>query len=172
MSEIHADVHPHAPDTEDAKSTPFGASAVSAADADAALLALERRFNAISAELLALGRLRHHRKTYQRPAAQAPEQATKEPRGEEHICDDVVTRQIETVLASLDPIERAIMQTQARTIAGLGVKARHAAYVMSQYWEDPIDQIDWDAQAVRLLIEAVCDVARTPLPLQNIRGDQ
>ena len=95
-----------------------------------------------------------------------------EPCGEEPTCDEVVTRQIETVLASLDPIERAIMQTQARTIAGLGVKARHAAYVMSQYWEDPIDQIDWDARAVRLLIEAVCNVALTPLPFRNARGHE
>jgi pyrimidine deaminase RibD-like protein len=172
MSEIHADVRPHAPDIEDAKSTSFGASAGSAAEADVALLALERRFNAISAELRALERLRHDRKTYQRPVAQAPEQVTMEPCGEEPTCDEVVTRQIETVLASLDPIERAIMHTQARTIAGLGVKARHAAYVMSQYWEDPIDQIDWDARAVRLLIEAVCNVALTPLPFRNARGHE
>jgi hypothetical protein len=172
MNEIHADVHSHAPDIEHAKSTPFRASAVSATDADAVLLALEREFNAISGELLALERLRHDRKTYQRPAVQAPEQATKEPQGEEHTCDELVSRQIERVLARLDPIERAIMQTQARTIAGLGVKARHAAYVMFQYWEEPINQIDWDAQAVRLLIEAVCDVALTPLPFRNVTGHE
>jgi hypothetical protein len=172
MSEIHADVHPHAQDIENAKSTPFDMSEVSVADADAALVALEQQFNAISAELLALERLRHHRKRYQGSAAQASEQSTKEPHGEAHIFDEAVTRQIEAVLARLDPIERAIMQTHACTITGLGVKARHAAYVMSQYWEDPIDQIDWDAQAVRLLIEAVCDVARTPLPFRNIRADE
>jgi hypothetical protein len=62
------------------------------------------------------------------------------------------------------------MATPACTIAGLGVKARHAAYVMSQYWEEPISQIDWEAQAVRLLIEAVCDVARTPLPFRTVSG--
>ena len=64
------------------------------------------------------------------------------------------------------------MAIPARTMAGLGVKARHAAYVMSQYWEAPIDHIDWDAQAVRHLIEAVCDVARTPLPFQNLRDNK
>ena len=73
-------------------------------------------------------------------------------------------------LAHLDPIERAIMETPACTIAGLGVKARHAANVLSQYWEAPIDRIDWDARAVRLLIEAICDVARTPLLYRNLRG--
>ena len=76
---------------------------------------------------------------------------------------DVRTKEVEAILARLYPIEQAIMATPAHTVVGLGVKARHAAYVMSQYWEESIDQIDWEARAVRLLIEAVCDVARTPL---------
>jgi hypothetical protein len=76
---------------------------------------------------------------------------------------DAKTKQAEAILARLYPIEQAIMATPATTIAGLG-----AAYVMSQYWEAPIYQIDWDAKAVRLLIEAVCDFARTPLPLRNV----
>jgi hypothetical protein len=74
------------------------------------------------------------------------------------------TKQIEAILARLHPIERAIMQAPACTIAGLGVKARHAAYVMSQYWEARADRIDWDEQVVRLLIEAVCGLANVPLP--------
>jgi hypothetical protein len=86
--------------------------------------------------------------------------------------EEVSTRQVETILARLDPIERAIMATPARTIAGLGVKARHAAYVMSQYWEEPVDQIDWEAKAVRLLIEAVCEVGRVPLPFRNLSVDE
>jgi hypothetical protein len=56
------------------------------------------------------------------------------------------------------------VQTPVCTITGLGVKARHAAYVMSQYWEAPADQIDWDEQVVRLLIEAICKLANVPLP--------
>ncbi|MGJ5130665.1 hypothetical protein [Bradyrhizobium oligotrophicum] len=71
----------------------------------------------------------------------------------------------ETMLAGLAPIEQAIMATPARTIAGLGVKARHAAYVNSEHWDAPIDEIDWDARAVRSLIEAVCDVASIPFSL-------
>jgi hypothetical protein len=66
---------------------------------------------------------------------------------------------IESTLVCLEPIEQAIMAIPARTIAGLGVKARHAAYVISEHWDAPIDQIDWDARAVRSLIEAVCDLA-------------
>ena len=72
------------------------------------------------------------------------------------------------MLGRLEPIERAIMATPARTVAGLGVKARDAAYVMSEYWDAPIDKIDSDARAVRLLIEAVCGSAGLFLPF---RGD-
>jgi hypothetical protein len=80
---------------------------------------------------------------------------------------------IEDVLVSLEPIEQAIMAIPARTIAGLGVKARHAAHVVSEYWDAPIDQIDWDARAVRFLIEAVCNLARTPLSFEsNLKEDE
>jgi hypothetical protein len=41
------------------------------------------------------------------------------------------------------------------------------AYLASQYWSAPINEIDWDAQAVRLLIEAVCKVAGVPLPFRG-----
>ena len=74
---------------------------------------------------------------------------------------------VEAMLGRLEPIERAIMATPARTVAGLGVKARHAAYVMSEYWNAPIDQIDWDARAVRLLIEAVCESAGLSVPFSG-----
>lgn len=148
-------------------------SATTSPAGDSPLLALEQQFNAISAELLAVERLRRDQKRSHGPAAQPYEQTTIESRVEEHTYDEVVTQQIiESVLARLYPIERAIMQTPACTIAGLGVKARHAAYVMSQYWEAPIDRIDWDARAVRLLIEAVCNVAHSPLPLRDVGGDE
>lgn len=121
-------------------------SAVAPDGPDRALLELESQFNALAAEL-------------------ATAQGSQ---GELAICDDgsdyeARTRELEKILARLDPIERAIMATPARTIAGLGVKARHAAYVTSQYWNEPIDKIDWEARAVRLLIEAVCNVALRPL---------
>jgi hypothetical protein len=77
--------------------------------------------------------------------------------------------QIEAMLGRLQPVETAIMAMPARTIGGLGVKARHAAYVMSEYWNRPTDRIDWDARAVRSLIEAVCESAGTPLPLHGAR---
>jgi hypothetical protein len=110
-------------------------------DDDSDLIALGRRFEEIAAKV---------RKTYNSGSA-----------------DDHVEI-IEATLGRLEPIERAIMETSARTVVGLGVKARHAAYVMSEYWDAPIDKIDWDARAVRLLIEAVCESAGLSLPF---RGD-
>lgn len=77
------------------------------------------------------------------------------------------TQKIESVLARLEPVERAIMAAPARTIVGLGVKARHVAYVLSQHWDAPTEQIDWDARAVRLLIDAVCKAAGVQLPFPN-----
>src|SRR5271163_4472858 len=78
----------------------------SARENDAALLALDKRFNTLAAKL-------------------------DRNRGE--VCREALTKEVEATLARLDPIERAIMETPACTIAGLGVKARHAAYVLSQY---------------------------------------
>jgi hypothetical protein len=74
------------------------------------------------------------------------------------------TREIESIMARLEPVERAIMATPARTIVGLGIKARHAAYLVSEHWDEPIEQMDWDTRAVRLLIEAVCKAAGVRLP--------
>ncbi|WP_316232509.1 hypothetical protein [Bradyrhizobium sp. SZCCHNR1051] len=76
--------------------------------------------------------------------------------------DEYLTIRDEAVLARLDPVERAIMETRAYTVTGLSVKARHLAYVLSEYWEAPIGQLTWEGRAVRLLVEAICNVANAP----------
>jgi hypothetical protein len=58
---------------------------------------------------------------------------------------------VEAALARLEPIERAIMTIPAYTVVGLGVKARHAAYVISEYWDEPLEKADWHRRAVRLM---------------------
>jgi len=138
------------------------------ANDDSALLTLERQFNEVAADLFAAQRVRDDLAACSVSRSSEPRSELLRPESSEEVC----TRQVETILARLDPIERAIMATPARTIAGLGVKARHAAYVMSQYWEEPVDQIDWEAKAVRLLIEAVCEVAHMPLPFRTLRVDE
>src|SRR4051812_13663429 len=81
--------------------------------------------------------------------------------------DEYLTIRDEAVLARLDPVERAIMETPAYTVSGLSVKARHLAYVLSEYWGAPIGQLTWEGRAVRLLVEAVCKVANAPLRIRE-----
>jgi hypothetical protein len=134
-------------------------------DDDAGLLTLEEQFDELVRELLAT------QPTSIELATCLHQQSLRHDVELAGIDADARTKQAEAILARLYPIEQAIIQTRARTIAGLGVKARHAAYVMSHYWEEPINQIDWEAQAIRQLIEAVCDFARTPLPFQSATSD-
>jgi hypothetical protein len=133
---------------------------------DTALLTLDRQFNAIAAELHALCHVCNDRSS-SCSGERSPHRASVQHGACEHPYDNGMTQRAEAILARLDPIERAIMATRARTITGLGVKARHAAYVVSQHWNAPLDRIDWDAQTVRLLIEAVCNVAQVPLPFRG-----
>jgi hypothetical protein len=145
------------------------ASELPPVDDDAGLLALEIQFNGLIAELFAaqtaIGGLSAC------PCQSSPREDDSKASVETKSELEAGTKEVETILARLDPIEQGIMQTSARTIAGLGVKARHAAYVMSQHWEMPIDRIDWDARATRLLIEAVCNVAHVPLPISEAASD-
>jgi hypothetical protein len=132
---------------------------------DAGLLALEERFDGLVRELLAT------QPTDIELATCLHQQSLRHDVELAGIDADTRMKQAEAILARLYPIEQAIMQTRAHTIAGLGVKARHAAYVMSHYWEEPIDKIDWEAQAIRQLIEAVCNFAHTPLPFRSVANE-
>jgi hypothetical protein len=118
-------------------------------DPDAVLVALGRKFEALSAELATLQKEDDALSSAIRQGGQTKGQEMIEPSLE----------RIEAVLTLLDPIERAIMAVPARTVVGLGVKARHAAHVLSNYWTDAPERLDWDARAVRLLIESTCTVA-------------
>lgn len=119
-------------------------------DPDAALVALGLKFEALSSELEAL----------QKEQVDLPSAVVS--RGdllEGEVTISPLDQRIEAVLTLLYPIERAIMATPAITIVGLGVKARHAAQVLSHYWTDSPERLDWDARTVRLLIESTCTVA-------------
>lgn len=126
---------------------------------ESALLALAEQFDTLVAELSAV----------QDPtdgsinALQRGSQPTTEP-GEN---TEAGISKTEAVLARLYPVELSILATPASTTADLGVKARHAAYVMSEYWEAPVEQLDWDARTIRLLIEAICSFTGTRLPFRT-----
>jgi hypothetical protein len=129
---------------------------------DAGLLALEAQFHSLVAELVAAQSASHL--PANSPDGRSLARAHVQTGVESETDHEDRSEKTEAILARLYPIEQAIMTTPARTIKGLGVKARHAAYVMSHYWEAPIEQIDWDGRAMRLLIEAVCGLAHVPLP--------
>lgn len=118
---------------------------------DAMLVVLGSRLEALSAELAAL---QNGNITPFLPVA-----AARRDRLVRRTAVNRSAQRIEEILALLDPIERAIMATPAETVVGLGVKARHAAHVLSHYWMDSTDALDWDVRAVRLLIESTCSVA-------------
>jgi len=82
---------------------------------------------------------------------------------------DAVGR-IEAALSDMEPIERAILAIPADSIAGVAVKARVAAHVVSNYWDVPLDRLDLHARAFRLLIEAVCSVAGVSLAFPSAPG--
>jgi len=124
---------------------------------DFALVQLDTRFVALLSEISAVES--EHGREFGALGRQHPESGRTD--------EAQPTQTIESILSRLQPVERAIMATPARTIVGLGIKARHAAYVVSEHWDAPIEQIDWDARAVRLLIEAVCKVAGVRLPFTN-----
>jgi hypothetical protein len=117
---------------------------------DAMLVALGSQFEALSTELAAL--------QSSTVVTFAPNAAPSEALNDETAIHPSAER-IEAILALLDPIERAIMATPAASVVGLGVKARHAAHVLSHYWIDSASELDWDVRAVRLLIESTCSVA-------------
>ena len=139
---------------------------------DDALLALERQFNVLAREfsiLLKTSATRNEREKLKngRDAAEGS--------GEQALAGDETDRRaaerlekLEAALAQLAPVEQAIMATPAQTIIGLGVKARHASYVLSECWVEPLERMDWDRRAVRLLIEAVCLVAGRPLAVAEV----
>lgn len=136
-------------------------SELQAASDDGYLLTLEAQLDDLIAELLAAQKATGEPVKILDQVPPVPD--SSDAVAETASATEARTTQIEAILARLYPIERAIMAAPAYTIIGLGVKARHAAYVMSQYWEEPTEKIDWEAQTIRLLIEAVCDVARMPL---------
>jgi hypothetical protein len=140
-------------------------SKLMAAGDDRYLLALEAQLDGFLAQLIAA-------QNADRELMANSDQLPAMPNGarggtENASVSEAHDKYLETILARLCPIERAIISAPAHTIIGLGVKARHAAYVMSQYWEEPTDKIDWEAQTIRRLIEAVCEVARTPLSFRT-----
>lgn len=61
-----------------------------------------------------------------------------------------------------DKLMRAIWDTPAHDLAGLGIKAKAAVLACNHYWDTPFAELDWEVKGSRALIEAVLDVAGLP----------
>src|SRR5260370_42086894 len=68
----------------------------------------------------------------------------------------------------LGPIMRAIMSTPARSIAGLRVKTLAAIEANGRLWDETPRDLDYDAEAVRSLIEAACAYTGVPVPKEPL----
>jgi hypothetical protein len=61
------------------------------------------------------------------------------------------------------------MATPARTLAGVAVKARAAAmHVLSELWEELEEDLNWDQEVIRNLIEDICSAAGMLLPFARM----
>ncbi|MDQ9783773.1 hypothetical protein, partial [Serratia marcescens] len=50
--------------------------------------------------------------------------------------------------------------------------ARDTTYVVSEYWDRPTDRIGWRAKAVRLFLEAACEVVNEPGPANHLAENE
>jgi hypothetical protein len=154
-------------------------NAVAAATADAELLDLGRKMDALEKEFWRIHELdapwheaynailkeghRHYKETGELPSAAGFTDklwdAEKRLRQTNPSADDITD--------AMDKPARRIMALPAFTIAGLAVKARAAAFACSHFYcTEDLRDADWDHQHVRTLIEAVLAMAgQPPIPL-------
>lgn len=77
---------------------------------------------------------------------------------------------LEALHRRIEPLAIEIRETQ--TLAGLRTKAIDAVQGTQQLWKSPHDDLDWDEQALRSLIEAVCVLSRLDVPKENLAQEE
>jgi alkylhydroperoxidase family enzyme len=65
-------------------------------------------------------------------------------------------------------LARKIMNTPARSLAGLRVKAMLGIHTNSHLWKKIMCDLDWNEQGARVLIEAVCAVTGLEIPPETV----
>jgi hypothetical protein len=118
---------------------------------DAALVALGQQFEALTAKI---------RTVEQRYISRVAKRRGGDPEAK-------AAQMIEALSSRLSSVEKAILAAPTPSLIGLGVKARLAADVVSDYWGRPLDNLPREARAVRCLIEGVCRAAGLALPVQS-----
>jgi hypothetical protein len=128
-------------------------------DRDRALKTLEGQFNAIAAEMLA------YERAYLARVAAEQRAGTRDTDSQLNS----LLVELESILDRMDPIGRAILATMPSTVEGLAIQARYAAFLLSHYWDEPVDKMELHKKAIRILIEHVCRLAEVPFPFASRR---
>jgi hypothetical protein len=84
---------------------------------------------------------------------------------------NVVCDKYEALCDEISILERKIMDIPAHSLAGLRVKAMVGVKTNSDLWKKTMSDLDWDKQAARALIEAVCAVTGLEVPAEQIEED-
>ena len=66
---------------------------------------------------------------------------------------------MEALWERLDPVVRTITRAPARDITGLALKANATATAWASLWERTPEELDYEHELLRDLIESVCAVA-------------
>jgi hypothetical protein len=78
----------------------------------------------------------------------------------------------EMLCNEIDALGHKIMDTPARTMAGLRAKATVAAHTKDRFlWDRPFDDLDWNEKGSRALIEAVCALTGLEVPAEKVEED-
>jgi hypothetical protein len=65
-----------------------------------------------------------------------------------------------------------IVRTPAHTVAGLRAKAFAAIHTNDKLWKRTANDLDWDQEVIRSLVEAVCAVTGLPVPVEEIDEEE
>ena len=71
-------------------------------------------------------------------------------------------------LVNMEPIEIAVMNTPAHTLAGLRVKVQVAIFRNRHLWSAPRNKLDWHEEATRELIETACRLTGQSIPVETV----
>lgn len=72
---------------------------------------------------------------------------------------DLLEERVDENLAVLDAVQRTIALAEAKSLAGVAVKARSVAFTCRHWFEESDDDADWDHLLARSVIQAVLALA-------------
>lgn len=71
---------------------------------------------------------------------------------------------VDEIFQRLDKMSLAVSAMPARTVEDLAVKARFVFFHASNYWNGPLEYLDYPEQQARMFIEAALTAAKVPIP--------